>query len=203
MLARSSFRMWDSPTMVPQGRRRTGLTVDPVALLKREHDMILDQLAMIETAMSPRSAGSGVAKGPEHAAGTAPILYQPRGSPFRTGRGVDRGTPANSWSDARGARTVPELPGRTSDAEGRRDRGDEKAQEKTGRRSGFSGVGKSRRTANAELRASHTDPSISRTHLLRGTDAVRIGRDAADCRAETADRPAHVASVKSNRRREG
>ena len=49
--------------MAPQGHRQTGLTVDPFVLLKREHDMILDQLAMIETAMSPRSAGSGVAKG--------------------------------------------------------------------------------------------------------------------------------------------
>lgn len=49
--------------MLPQGRRQTGLTVDPVALLKREHEMILDQLAMIETAMSPCSAGNGVAKG--------------------------------------------------------------------------------------------------------------------------------------------
>ena len=46
--------------MVPQGRRQTGLTVDPVALLKREHEMILDQLAMIETTRSPRFAGSGV-----------------------------------------------------------------------------------------------------------------------------------------------
>ena len=51
--------------MVPQGRRRTSFTVDPVALLKREHGMILDQLAMIETAMSLRSVGSGVAKGPD------------------------------------------------------------------------------------------------------------------------------------------
>ena len=49
--------------MVPQGRRQTGLTVDPVALLKREHDMILDQWAMSDTAMSPRFAGRGVAKG--------------------------------------------------------------------------------------------------------------------------------------------
>ena len=62
MLARSSFCTGDSRTMAPQGHRQTGLTVDPFALLKREHDMILDQLAMIETAMSPRSAGSGVAK---------------------------------------------------------------------------------------------------------------------------------------------
>lgn len=49
--------------MVPQECRRTSITVDPVALLKREHGMILDQLAMIETAISPRSVGSGVAKG--------------------------------------------------------------------------------------------------------------------------------------------
>ena len=48
--------------MVPQECRRTSITVDPVALLKREHGMILDQLAMIETAMSPRSAGRGAAK---------------------------------------------------------------------------------------------------------------------------------------------
>lgn len=51
--------------MVPQGRRRTGFAVDPVALLKREHEMILDQLAMIETAMGPRSAGSGASKEPD------------------------------------------------------------------------------------------------------------------------------------------
>jgi hypothetical protein len=49
--------------MAPQGRRQTGLSADPVALLKREHEMILDQLAVTETAMSPRAAGSGVAKG--------------------------------------------------------------------------------------------------------------------------------------------
>jgi Hemerythrin HHE cation binding domain len=49
--------------MVPQECRRTSITVDPVALLKREHGMILDHLAMIETAMSPRSVGSGEAKG--------------------------------------------------------------------------------------------------------------------------------------------
>jgi len=48
--------------MVPQGCRQTSITVDPVALLTREHGMILEQLAMIETAMSPRSVGSGVAK---------------------------------------------------------------------------------------------------------------------------------------------
>ena len=41
----------------------TGLASDAVALLKREHEMIPDQPAMIETAMSHRSAGSGVAKG--------------------------------------------------------------------------------------------------------------------------------------------
>ena len=40
-----------------------GLASDAVALLKREHEMILEQPATIETAMSPRSAGSGVAKG--------------------------------------------------------------------------------------------------------------------------------------------
>jgi len=40
-----------------------GLASDPVALLKREREMILDPLAMIETAISPRAAGSGVAKG--------------------------------------------------------------------------------------------------------------------------------------------
>ena len=40
-----------------------GLANDPVALLKREREMILDPLAMIETAISPRAAGSGVAKG--------------------------------------------------------------------------------------------------------------------------------------------
>ncbi|CBK43601.1 protein of unknown function [Nitrospira defluvii] len=46
-----------------QGSRRTSLTVDPLALLKREHRMILDRLAMVETAMSPRSSGSGAVKG--------------------------------------------------------------------------------------------------------------------------------------------
>jgi len=51
--------------MVPQGCRQTSFTVDPVALLKREHGMILGQLAMIETAMSPRSSGSGAAMGPD------------------------------------------------------------------------------------------------------------------------------------------
>lgn len=40
-----------------------GLASDPVALLKREHEMILDQLAIIETAMSSRAAGNGVVKG--------------------------------------------------------------------------------------------------------------------------------------------
>ncbi len=40
--------------MVSQGSRRTSLNVDPLALLKREHRMILDRLAMVETAMSPR-----------------------------------------------------------------------------------------------------------------------------------------------------
>ena len=49
--------------MVSQGSRRTSLTVDPLALLKREHRMILDRLAMVETAMSPRSSGSGTVKG--------------------------------------------------------------------------------------------------------------------------------------------
>lgn len=39
------------------------MTVDPVALLKREHGMILDKLAMIESAMSLRSVGRGEAKG--------------------------------------------------------------------------------------------------------------------------------------------
>ena len=49
--------------MVSQGSRRTSLNVDPLALLKREHRMILDRLAMVETAMSPRSSGSGTVKG--------------------------------------------------------------------------------------------------------------------------------------------
>ena len=49
--------------MVSQGSRRTSLTVDPLALLKREHRMILDRLAMVETAMSPRSSGSGAVRG--------------------------------------------------------------------------------------------------------------------------------------------
>jgi hypothetical protein len=50
-----------------------------VALLKREHGMMLDQLAMIEAAMSPRSVGSGVAKGTDR--GTLRELLQ-----FFTGR---------------------------------------------------------------------------------------------------------------------
>ena len=49
--------------MVSQSSRRTSLTVDPLALLKREHRMILDRLAMVETAMSPRSSGSGAVRG--------------------------------------------------------------------------------------------------------------------------------------------
>lgn len=48
--------------MVSQGSRPTRIAVDPVALLKREHRMILDRLAMVETAMSSCSIGSGVAK---------------------------------------------------------------------------------------------------------------------------------------------
>ncbi|NOS79507.1 MAG: hemerythrin domain-containing protein [Nitrospira sp.] len=63
VLVRLGFWTWDSQTMVPQGCRQASITVDPVALLKREHGMILDQLTMIETAMSPRSGGSGVATG--------------------------------------------------------------------------------------------------------------------------------------------
>lgn len=60
--------------MVPQECRQTSITVDPVALLKREHGMILDQLAMIETAMSPGFVGSGVAKGTDR--GTLRELLQ-------------------------------------------------------------------------------------------------------------------------------
>ncbi len=37
--------------------------VDPVALLKREHGMILNQLAMIELAIRPGSVGGGAGKG--------------------------------------------------------------------------------------------------------------------------------------------
>ena len=57
----SSFRIWDLGMMVPHACRQTSLTVDPVALLKREHGKILEQLAMIEMAMSPRSVGRGAA----------------------------------------------------------------------------------------------------------------------------------------------
>lgn len=60
--------------MVPKGCKQGGITVDPVALLKREHSMILDQLAMIETAMNPRSVWSGVAKGTDR--GTLRELLQ-------------------------------------------------------------------------------------------------------------------------------
>lgn len=49
--------------MVPQACRRTSLTIDPVALLRREHGRILEQLAMIEMTMSPRSVGRGAVKG--------------------------------------------------------------------------------------------------------------------------------------------
>ena len=45
--------------MVSQASRPTRVTVDPVALLKREHRMILDRLVMVETAMSSCLAGSG------------------------------------------------------------------------------------------------------------------------------------------------
>ncbi len=45
--------------MVSQASRPTRITVDPVALLKREHRMILDRLVMVETAMSSCLAGSG------------------------------------------------------------------------------------------------------------------------------------------------
>ena len=48
--------------MVPQGSRRTSLVVDPLALLKREHQMILERLAMIEAAMSSCSSGGGTVK---------------------------------------------------------------------------------------------------------------------------------------------
>jgi hemerythrin-like domain-containing protein len=48
--------------MVPQASRRTSPAIDPVALLKREHGLILDQLAMIEAAMGPRAVGRGTAK---------------------------------------------------------------------------------------------------------------------------------------------
>lgn len=48
--------------MVSQGSRPTRIAVDPVALLKREHQMILERLAMVETAMSSCSVGSGAVK---------------------------------------------------------------------------------------------------------------------------------------------
>ncbi|MBS0171056.1 MAG: hemerythrin domain-containing protein [Nitrospira sp.] len=48
--------------MVSQGSRRAGIAVDPVALLKREHQMILDRLEMVEAAMSPRPLGSDALK---------------------------------------------------------------------------------------------------------------------------------------------
>jgi len=62
LLAWSSCRTRDTGTMGPQECRRMRVTVDPVALLKREHGMILDQLAMIESAMSLRPVGRGEAK---------------------------------------------------------------------------------------------------------------------------------------------
>ena len=48
--------------MVSQGSRRMSLPVDPVALLEREHRMILDRLAMVETAMSARNVRNGTVK---------------------------------------------------------------------------------------------------------------------------------------------
>ncbi|ULA66931.1 MAG: Hemerythrin domain-containing protein [Nitrospira sp.] len=45
--------------MVSQGSRGISLAVDPVALLEREHRMILDRLAMVETTMSLGSVRSG------------------------------------------------------------------------------------------------------------------------------------------------
>jgi hemerythrin-like domain-containing protein len=41
----------------PQQRRRSNISVDPVALLKREHDMIREQLRMIETVMGTVRVG--------------------------------------------------------------------------------------------------------------------------------------------------
>lgn len=51
--------------MVPQGRGRTSQTVDPVALLKREHEMILDQLGMIETTLGPRTVRNRALEEPD------------------------------------------------------------------------------------------------------------------------------------------
>lgn len=48
--------------MVSHGSKPTRIAVDPVALLKREHRMILDRLAMVEAAMSSCSVGSGPVK---------------------------------------------------------------------------------------------------------------------------------------------
>ena len=48
--------------MVSQGSRPTRIAVDPVALLKREHQVILERLAMVETAMSSCTVGSGAVK---------------------------------------------------------------------------------------------------------------------------------------------
>ncbi|HQV10135.1 MAG TPA: hemerythrin domain-containing protein [Nitrospira sp.] len=45
--------------MVSPASTRTKIVVDPVALLKREHRMILDRLLMVETAMSSRSVRGG------------------------------------------------------------------------------------------------------------------------------------------------
>ncbi len=44
--------------MVSPDNTRTRIVVDPVALLKREHRMILDRLMMVETAMSSCSVGN-------------------------------------------------------------------------------------------------------------------------------------------------
>lgn len=42
--------------MVAQGRKRTDPSVNPVALLTREHEMILDRLRMIEVTIGSRHA---------------------------------------------------------------------------------------------------------------------------------------------------
>jgi hemerythrin-like domain-containing protein len=48
----------------PRQRRGNGLSVDPVALLKREHEMISEQLSMIETTLGSHDmAARGARKG--------------------------------------------------------------------------------------------------------------------------------------------
>lgn len=60
MLAASRVRTSDGQSMGCRPRKRGGFSVDPVALLHREHKLILEQLNMIEATIGPQSARRGV-----------------------------------------------------------------------------------------------------------------------------------------------